>query len=128
GLWWLIVTLTLTTLLYRGFRLRDDYVYFLPWDRPAPHSETGKARQEKKEPSGGGGWSGCLDGCSIGDGCSGVDGEGCVGALVIGAALAVALGAAWVFVELAMPLVFFLMYWLLMRAIGRVAKDRHDAQ
>ena len=31
-------------------------------------------------------------------------------------------------VELALPLVFFLMYGLFMRAIGRVANDRHGCE
>jgi hypothetical protein len=125
GLWWVIVLGTLATLLYRGFRLRDDYVYFLPWDRPAKAGGAEGERPARGGASGGG--SGCsgIDGCNVLDGCSG-DGEGMLAALVVGAALAVALGAAWVFVELAMPLVFFLMYALLLRAIGRVAKDHHD--
>jgi hypothetical protein len=119
GAWWIIVSATLVVLLYRGFRLRDDLVYFLPWDRPAK-SEGSPAPKSK-----GGGWSvGDLSGC--GDaGCSGLDGEGCVGAIAVALALALAFGAAWVFVELAMPLAFVLTYWLFMRAIGRVANDRH---
>jgi hypothetical protein len=44
--------------------------------------------------------------------------------LVVAVALCAALGAAWVFVELAMPLAFALMYSLLMRAIRRAASDR----
>ena len=51
--------------------------------------------------------------------------SGCIGAIVVAIALAAAFGAAWVFVEVAMPLAFFLMYWLFMRAISSVANDRH---
>mgnify|MGYP007037395642 FL=1 len=48
--------------------------------------------------------------------------------LALAIVLSLALGAAWVLVELALPLVFFLMYWLFMRAIGRVANDRHGCE
>jgi hypothetical protein len=49
-------------------------------------------------------------------------------AVAVALVLAVALGVAWVFVELAMPLAFLLSYWLFMRAIGRVANDRHGCE
>jgi hypothetical protein len=125
ALWWLVLASTLFVLLYRGFRLRDDFVYFAPWDRPskptmpAPPATPGATDTSKS--SGRGDW---FSGCSAGDGCSGVDGEGCVGALAVGAALAVAFGAAWIFVELALPLAFGLLYAVLMRAIRRAAIDR----
>lgn len=123
--WWLIVAATLVVLLYRGFRLRDDYVYFLPWDRPP---EGGGAAPGKAEASGRSGGSGWADGCSVGDGCSAVDGEGCLAGLAVALALAAAAGAAWVFVELAVPVTFLLTYWLFMRAVGRVANDRHGCE
>jgi hypothetical protein len=116
GAWWLIVGATLSMLLYRGFRLRDDFVYFAPWDRP---SEPAEATATTK-----GGSS-----SSLGlDGCSGLDAEGCAAAAVITIALAAAFGVAWVLVEFALPVVFLLMYGLFMRAIGRVANDRHGCE
>ncbi len=131
GAWWLIVSVTLIVMLYRGFQLRDDYVYFLPWNRP-------------KEGAGGGGGGhvtsastgrtkssfldGCGSGCSPFDGCGSVDGEGALIAIVVVVAAVVALGAAWLFVELAMPLVFFLMYSLLLRAISRVSRNNRECQ
>ena len=124
ALWWVIVAGALTTLLYRGFRLRDDVVYFTPWDRPAAVKGDAPAA-----PAGKTGWSdrlsgGCSPGC---DGCSG-DGEGLLVMFALAVVLGLALGAAWVLVELALPLVFSLMYWLFMRAIGRVANDRHGCE
>jgi hypothetical protein len=116
GLWWIIVGVALTVLLYRGFRLRDDYVYFVPWDRPS--GAKGK---------GGGALGGCGSGAGCGD-LGGLDGEGCAVGLVVIVALAVAFGAAWIMVELLMPLVFFLMYGLFMRAIARAARDRRGCE
>lgn len=117
SLWWVIVVAALTTLLYRGFRLRDDYVYFTPWNRPP--AVKGDAPAPAKE--GCSGWSDGLGGCAT-------DGEGLLAMLALAIVLSLALGAAWVLVELALPLVFFLMYWLFMRAIGRVANDRHGCE
>ena len=117
SLWWIIVVAALTTLLYRGFRLRDDYVYFTPWSRPPAV----KGDDPAPAKGGCGGWADGLGGC-------GADGEGLLAMLALAIVLGLALGAAWVLVELALPLVFFLMYWLFMRAIGRVANDRHGCE
>lgn len=120
GMWWSLVAVTLAVLLYRGFRLRDDFVYFAPWDRPAkpdaPPADPPASRGSR------------FDGCWGIDGCSGLDAEGCVVGAVVAVALAAAFGLAWVFVELAMPLLFLVMYGLFMRAIGRVANDRHGCE
>lgn len=121
--WWVIVTATLVVLLYRGFRLRDDWVYLSPWNRPAgvdaASPATGAEPSSRK-------WS-AFDGCGL-DGCSGIDGEGFIAVVVIVVALGAGLAASWVFVELLMPVAFLLMYWLFMRAIGRVANDRHGCE
>lgn len=119
ALWWVIVAGALTTLLYRGFRLRDDVVYFTPWSRPA--AVKGDAPAAPAGKTGCAGWADGLSGC-------GGDGEGLLVMLALAVVLGLALGAAWVLVELALPLVFFLMYWLFMRAIGRVANDRHGCE
>lgn len=116
GAWWMIVAATLTILLYRGFRLRDDFVYFAPWDRPAEPAAAAPATKD-----------GSSSNLGL-DGCSGLDAEGCAAAAVITVALAAAFGVAWVLVEFALPVVFLLMYGLFMRAIGRVANDRHGCE
>ncbi len=129
ALWWVIVTVTLSVLLYRDFRLRDDYVYFLPWARPTGSIDAGNGGKGKKRK--GSGWAdGCsgLDGCGSVDGCGAADGEGLLVLLAVVLVLGAALGAAWILVELAMPLIFFSTYWLLMRAIGHVARDGHGCQ
>ncbi|MFS8067444.1 MAG: hypothetical protein ACMG6S_13870, partial [Byssovorax sp.] len=123
ALWWVILLGVLSVLLYRGFRIRDDFVYFAPWNRPSSPPADGKAKVDGKAKA---------DGCgslSLADGCSGgLDGEGCLAVIVVGAGLAAAFGAAWVAVELAMPVVFLVMYWAFMRAIGRVANDWHSCE
>lgn len=116
GVWWLILGATLTALLYRGFRIKDDYVYFLPWDRPTA--------AEPKKPTLGTVKSGCTDGIGCGDGCSGLDGEGALVGLFLLVAIPLALGLAWVLVELAVPIAFLAMYTLLMAAIRRASRDR----
>jgi hypothetical protein len=114
ALWWLALAVTLFVLLYRGFRLRDDFVYFAPWNRPSAPAAPSETN------SGAGAWSSFGNGCSPFD----LDGEGCVVALVVVVALVAAFGAAWVFVELAMPLAFWLLYAVLIRAIRRASIDR----
>lgn len=126
AVWWVVFAAVLTTLLYRGFKLRDDFVYFLPWNQPkgtvSPNSPDSSSRK-------GGGCG--ADGCSIGDvgnvGCDGA-GEGFVVVLGIAVIAALLLGAAWVLTELAFPTVFILGYLGTMRAIGRVARDHHGCQ
>ncbi|MEO7328337.1 MAG: hypothetical protein ABI193_07150 [Minicystis sp.] len=127
ALWWTIVSATLAVLLHRGFRLRDDYVYFLPWARPSAPGEPGPGKPTKKAK--GDGWlDGCGSGCGSVDGCGAADGEGLLAIIAVVVVLGAALGAAWILVELAMPLIFFSTYWLLMRAIGHVARDGHGCQ
>ncbi len=127
GAWWTIVTATLSTLLYRNFRLRDDYVYFAPWNRPAKPESSSDAKPAKSSSGSGCGDLGGCAGCGDLSGC-GEAGEGALVVAAVAVALAVAFGAAWVLVELAMPMVFFVMYALFMRAIARVANDRHECE
>ena len=42
--------------------------------------------------------------------------------------ICVIFGAAWILAELAFPLVFILGYAIILRAVGRVARDRHACQ
>lgn len=98
---WLALSVVLATLLHRGYRLRDDFMFVGPWE----HFH-----------GGGGSGPGC-DGCSA-------DGEG----LVIALLLVVALAAAVLLVELVVPLVFVLVYVVIMKALTTVAHDRHDCR
>ncbi len=111
GGWWLVWTGIFTVLLFRGWRIADD----MP--------DLGKG---KSDSSGSG--KGILEGLSnLGDpGCA--DPEGCAVAILFLIALAVALLFAWVLVELVLPVVIAAAYWLMIRALTRVANDRHDCE
>jgi hypothetical protein len=134
ALWWVILLGVLSVLLYRGFRIRDDFIYFTPWDRPSSPPADGSAKTDSSakadsKPKASSGSSSGAGSLNLADGCSsGLDGEGCLAVIVVGAVLAAAFGAAWVAVELAMPVVFLVVYWAFMRAIGRVANDRHGCE
>lgn len=119
--WWTVLTVLLTVLLVRGYRLKDDWVHFSPWERPSADETKPSTPTAKASKGSGADW-----GCS--DGCSGIDGEGALVVLVVGAALALVFGAAWVLVEIAVPLVCVTVYAAVMRAIGRVARDAHHCE
>ncbi len=112
GTWWAVLFVTLSVLLHRGFRLRDDFVFVPFWRRPS-----------------GKGGKGSLPDLGLGfDGCSGVDGEGCLVALAAIVICGLLFGLAWVVAELALPIVLFATYALLLRALTRVAHDRHGCE
>ncbi len=129
--WWAILAGTITLLLYRGFRLKDDAVYFMPWDRPKAPAKS-KAGAGGKSGATSSSTSGCSDlgGCSADPGCGdlGGDGEGLVLVIAVVAVLGLAIGAAWFFVEIALPLAAFLMYALLMRAVRFASRDRQGCE
>lgn len=106
--WWAIVGTTLTTLLYRGYRLEDDYAHFVT---PRPRRSSGSTSPDL----------GDLSGC-------GDAGEGCVGAVAAIVLVVVLFGLSWLIVELVLPVVFLLAYGLFLRAIARVANDRHGCE
>ena len=113
--WWALFAITLTTLLYRGWRLKDDLTYAAPWNKPS-------------KASGGSGGSGGGIGDIGGIGDLAGAGEGCVVVFVVIIAGVLLLGAAWLISELVLPLVLFLAHWLTMKALGRVANDKHQCQ
>jgi len=123
-LWWVIMALTLGGLLYRGFRLHDDYLFVFPWNRTSLGSPSPKGSAEelndvlpaKKRFE----W---LDGCSPFDLL--FDGEGLVFVVLF---LGIVFGAAWIVIELAAPLMLFFVYRLLMRSLEHVARDPHACE
>lgn len=111
GGWWLVWTGIFSVLLFRGWRVADDL----------PDLSKGK-----NDSSGSG--KGILEGLgSLGDpGC--VDPEGCAVAILFLIALGVALLLSWLLVELVLPVVIAAAYWLMLRALSRVANDHHDCE
>jgi hypothetical protein len=118
--WWLLGTVTLSWLLFRGARLADDYAYQAPaWAGGRGGSDPSRASGRGAGRSTGPSSSRWLSNVgSIGD-----VGEGCTGAIIGVLLAAAALAAAWLLVELVAPLFFFLCYWIVVRAIGRVTRN-----
>jgi hypothetical protein len=114
--WWTIWTVTLSVLLYRGWRLSDDHVLApprVPWDR----SRKGSKSEALNDALSGG----CdLIGCG--------DLAGCGETAFVLALVAAILGAVWLMVELAVPALFFLIYFLVRTSLARVANDHHDCE
>jgi hypothetical protein len=107
--WWLTVATLLVTLLYKGLRLADDHRFTL-----LGYGERAQAPAKNSEKRG---WP-SPSGCAEAGGCA----DGFVALLVI----LLAAAAAWLLVEVVFPAVFFAVYYFVIKAIGRVARDRHD--
>lgn len=106
--WWTVWTASFAVLLYRGWRIADDM----------PDLRRGRSSDSR--------WK-LADHVGISDpGCS--DPEGCLVGLAFLLALVLALALAWVLVEMVLPAVLLAGYWLISRAIIRVANDRHDCE
>lgn len=113
--WWFIFSCVLAVLLYRGYRLRDDFLFVAPWKR----SFRGKTGDDSSS-------CGSLSGC---DGCgSAPDAEGIVFLIALVVAALVLFGAAWLVAEIAMPVVLFLGYATITRALTQVAHDTHACE
>lgn len=115
--WWLGVVVLTTRLLYRRLRLVEDH-------RLAVGALSGALKERKpdepgakREPR----WWESTGGCDFGV-------TSCGEGLAVVAVLAVALGLAWLLVELVVPVLFFAFYYFVVKVIGRVARDRHDCE
>lgn len=90
GIWWLIWGVVLTKLLYKGEQVADDHKHHKPRDW------FGMGQSGSSSPD--------LSGCA-----NGADFEGC--AVLIG--LILALIAVWFLIEFALPILFFMLYFLI---------------
>lgn len=111
--WWLVWAVTLTLLLHRRHRVSHDY----QWREPRKWfswKEMGK-------------WFQALD---IVDVPSGNDslGAACLVVLVIIIAIPLLVVLAWVVIEIALPAVAFVMYFVVRGMLARVANDWHGCQ
>jgi hypothetical protein len=122
AVWWAIWLGVLTTLLYHGKRVADDH------QLPPPRSWLNWAR--KKEPTSterntsSGGWGGW----GWGGGDLGGDAEGCMYLLGAIVAIAVFLIALWFLIEVAIPLVLFLLYLVARGMLSHVINDRRHCK
>jgi hypothetical protein len=109
--WWLTLSVTLTVLLYRGFRMGDDYRFVVrkpSFVKAIKGTDSPSLRKLADL-----GVQGALDL------------EGCALLIVsIGTAI-LALSASWLLTELLFPLLFLVVYRLLHGALARVANDVH---
>ncbi len=127
--WWGIWLAVLTTLLYHGKRVADDHQLppprsWLNWAKQTPAAtEAGKKKPPAANPgtssAGWGGWGG-----NWGSG----DAEGCLYLLGAIVALAVFLVALWFLIEVAIPLVLFLLYMVVRGMLSQVINDRHHCK
>jgi len=99
GIWWLLWAMILTKLLYTGEQVLDDHSLKKPND-----------------------WLGIGNAGDV-SGCGG-DSEGCV--VLLG--LVVALILVWFLIEIAIPLVFFLLYFLIRAMLAHVINERPSCQ
>jgi hypothetical protein len=104
--WWAGWVAVLTALLYRGYRISDDHVLAAP--RPPWASRSKNSEPIGCDPVG------CIDVAGLG--------EAAIGALL----LVVTFAASWLMVELVVPALFFLSYFLVRGALARVTNDDHD--
>lgn len=114
--WWAIWAVTLSVLLYRGWRLSDDHVLApprVPWDRSRKGSKS-EALSDALS------WGCDPIGCG--------DLAGCGETAFVLTLVAAILGAVWLMVELAVPALFFLAYFLVRTSLARVANDHHDCE
>jgi hypothetical protein len=105
--WWLLWGVVLTKLLYKGEQIADDH-------------QQHKARDWfglNKEGSGSSGPD--LGGCG-----PGVDAEGCL--VLLG--LIVALFLVWILIEFALPILFFMLYFLIRGMLVHAVHDKPQCQ
>jgi hypothetical protein len=111
--WWLIWIVGLSILLYSGHRVSDDFRPSQPRNWFSPLFEN--ARDYTPDTSWGWGWYLW-------------DGEGCLVLLGILLAIVLLLGAAWFLVEIALPVLGFVIYFLVRGMLGVVVNDRHGCE
>lgn len=126
--WWLVWLTVLARLLYTGQRIAADHQLGAPrnWLAAVTGKSDSAPKETKKDPldirkakrtnSSGGGWYFDL---------GTLDGEGCM--YLLGAIIALVLFFAlvWFLIEIAIPVVFFLLYLTVRGMLAHVINDRH---
>ncbi len=109
--WWVGWLGVLTCLLYLGHRVTDDHTLHQPrnWFSGASAAVTNDR-------------SGCADALFWGS--LSIDGEGC--AIILG--LIAAVGLIWFLVEVGVPVVLFLLYFVARGMLAQAVNDRHHCR
>jgi hypothetical protein len=118
AIWWLGWLIVLSVLLYRGQRVTDDHQLGQPrnWLNVLKGKPADPLDIRKKESSS---WWYALQWATP------FDGEGCLVLLGVLIALVVGFFAIWFLIEVAIPLVLFLLYVSARGMLAAVINDRH---
>ena len=113
--WWFLWTGALAYLLHTGSRVSDDHQ--LPparnWFSALKGTNSGTSNAA----------TGCLDLSSLG-----FEAEGCMVGVGVVVAIVLLFVGAWFLIEIALPMVAFVMYVLLRSMLAKVANDRHQCK
>jgi hypothetical protein len=124
--WWLVGVAGLSWLLFRGARLTDDYAYQPPsWAGGPGENESAAPDRGSFGDGSSGPRSSSFGGHWRFGGADAADAEGCAGVLAGVVIAAVAMVAALLLVELVAPVVFFICYFIVTRAIGQATRGNH---
>ena len=111
GVWWLGIAGLSSVLLFKGWRLAEDHRFRVR--RPGFGAKNAGAQKSQRS------WE-PLSGCA--------DFSGCGEALGIVLVLAAAAIAAWLVVEIVLPVLVFAVYYFVVKGLARVARDRHGCE
>lgn len=110
GVWWVIWFAVLATILYRGQRVTDDHQFGQP--RKWFSSDASGQPARSGDPNAAW-WDGFFWGWFWDD------------AVLVVLGLIVLLGLIWLLVEIAVPILLFMLYFLARGMLARVVNDRH---
>ena len=112
AVWWLGMAGLASVLLFKGWRLAEDHRLAIELPSLGQSAASGPGKKSQ------GGWA--DPGCS--------DLGGCGEAFIIVLVLAVAAIAAWLVVEIVLPVLVFAVYYLVVKSLARVARDLHGCE
>lgn len=129
AVWWLTWGIVLSVILYRGQRVDDDHQLAEPRNWLNVFKGNSKETQttdplDIRKPtrrSSSGWWDGLW---WIGP----VDGEGCLALIAMVLLMIVALFALWFLIEIAIPVVLFILYCIARGMLAAVVNDRHHCR
>jgi hypothetical protein len=116
GMWWVVWAVALAVLLYRGSRLSDDHVHRGPRDWLAPFRSDRPSEKKSSD------WWWPDPTWLV------PDSEGCLIVLAIILAVVIALVGIWLLIEIVIPALAFVAYFLIRGMLARVTNDKHGCQ